>query len=411
MVGAAGSVPVRERAIGLLRRAKAPLVRAGLGSVFNSAAIRAVRRALFRVRLADVVAVLGALDAAGVRCWLAGGWGIDGLLGEQTRRHNDLDLCVEVTDDGEARAIAALADLGYRVTAARADSGLLFPVRVVLRDQWGRTIDLLLVTAGDSRAEGDHDVPRLDGSDLATGRLGGTEVGCLAPAIQLRAHAGYVPQARDRQDVGRLCAHLGLEPPTAYRRPWPEAVTWRHRARKALEVGHQLVLPGRAPTALMVTVPAAQAVVEACGGVGPGDPPAHVTVLWPFVPARLADRRLEEELARLLERLPPFSFRLTELAAFPDAVYLAPDPPEPFAELTDAVARRWPDYPPYRGAFEPMIPHLTLGHGVGIADLEPTVAPHLPIEATAAEVVLVARDRLGSWHQRSRFPLAGGGEP
>jgi Aminoglycoside-2''-adenylyltransferase len=44
--------------------------------------------------LEDVVEVLTALDAGGIDYWVEGGWGIDALLGRQTREHRDLDLGV-----------------------------------------------------------------------------------------------------------------------------------------------------------------------------------------------------------------------------------------------------------------------------------------------------------------------------
>lgn len=43
----------------------------------------------------DVMEVLDRLRSAGVRFWVDGGWGVDALLGEQTREHEDLDLVVE----------------------------------------------------------------------------------------------------------------------------------------------------------------------------------------------------------------------------------------------------------------------------------------------------------------------------
>lgn len=46
------------------------------------------------MQAADVQAVLAALDAAGVPTWLDGGWGIDALVGRQTRPHSDLDLVI-----------------------------------------------------------------------------------------------------------------------------------------------------------------------------------------------------------------------------------------------------------------------------------------------------------------------------
>jgi hypothetical protein len=41
---------------------------------------------------AQVLQVLDRLDANGVTGWLDGGWGVDAVLGEQTRPHEDLDL-------------------------------------------------------------------------------------------------------------------------------------------------------------------------------------------------------------------------------------------------------------------------------------------------------------------------------
>ena len=40
----------------------------------------------------DVIEVINALGSASVDVWVHGGWGIDALLGEQTRAHDDLDV-------------------------------------------------------------------------------------------------------------------------------------------------------------------------------------------------------------------------------------------------------------------------------------------------------------------------------
>jgi lincosamide nucleotidyltransferase A/C/D/E len=42
-----------------------------------------------------VVALYLRLQAVGIPIWLDGGWGVDALLGEQTRPHDDLDIVVE----------------------------------------------------------------------------------------------------------------------------------------------------------------------------------------------------------------------------------------------------------------------------------------------------------------------------
>lgn len=43
----------------------------------------------------ETVAFLDVLAAADVTPWIDGGWGVDALLGHQTREHGDLDLVIE----------------------------------------------------------------------------------------------------------------------------------------------------------------------------------------------------------------------------------------------------------------------------------------------------------------------------
>jgi Aminoglycoside-2''-adenylyltransferase len=42
----------------------------------------------------DALEVVGWLSEADVDVWLLGGWSVDALVGEQTRKHKDLDLSV-----------------------------------------------------------------------------------------------------------------------------------------------------------------------------------------------------------------------------------------------------------------------------------------------------------------------------
>ena len=66
----------------------------------------------------DLLAVLGQLDRAGVVIWLDGGWGVDALLGRQSRPHQDLDLVIDRDD------LALLAErFGVAVPAAVRRSG------------------------------------------------------------------------------------------------------------------------------------------------------------------------------------------------------------------------------------------------------------------------------------------------
>lgn len=59
----------------------------------------------------DVVAITESLETAEVPCWLDGGWGVDALLGEQTRPHDDLDLVIELRSSD--KAIERLSSMGF----------------------------------------------------------------------------------------------------------------------------------------------------------------------------------------------------------------------------------------------------------------------------------------------------------
>ena len=81
---------------------------------------------------------------------------------------------------------------------------------------------------------------------------------------------------------------------------------------------------------------------------------------------------------------------------------------EPFSRLTEAIVERWPDYPPYEGIHETVIPHLTVAYGDDalLAEVEADVTPKLPIEAHVAEAVLLEELELDvRWAERDRFPL------
>lgn len=60
-----------------------------------------------------VVGLLDWLDAAGLRGWLGGGWGVDALVGRVTRPHQDVDLVVTEGQLGDV--LALLGADGYAV--------------------------------------------------------------------------------------------------------------------------------------------------------------------------------------------------------------------------------------------------------------------------------------------------------
>lgn len=167
-------------------------------------------------------------------------------------------------------------------------------------------------------------------------------------------------------------------------------------------------------TALVVAVPEAEPAVgewrlvldpSADQGV-----PAHITVLFPFVPAA----ELDDDTLRLVEAVcaghEPFEFTLAEVRWFgEELVYLAPQPEERFRHITAAVFDAFPAHPPYEGMHEDTVPHLTLGQEGPMEEMRRAaqeVAEALPIRSRAEAVDLIVLEA-GIWGSRAQFPLGG----
>jgi 2'-5' RNA ligase len=136
--------------------------------------------------------------------------------------------------------------------------------------------------------------------------------------------------------------------------------------------------------------------------------PAHITLLFPFYPSDRVDDRMRDELHGLFSTLPSISFSLTKVTSFPDeTIWLAPEPSEPFKLMTEAIVARYPDYPPYEGIHDEIVPHLTVTAGDASLqhDVEADLAPLLPIHAETRHVTLLVEDESERWHCAERFPL------
>ncbi|MGI8912439.1 MAG: nucleotidyltransferase domain-containing protein [Chloroflexota bacterium] len=164
----------------------------------------------------DVVQVSACLRAGGVDIWLDGGWGIDALVEEQTRPHDDLDMVLAL--DQADRAIGLLRTLGFAVAED------LRPTRLVLREPAGRQVDIHPVTfdaAGTGRQQGaapDGGDCLYPASGFTTGVIAGQRVGCLSAAVQIAHHLGYPPDDADWHDMLTLRARLGVDLPVPYAR-------------------------------------------------------------------------------------------------------------------------------------------------------------------------------------------------
>ena len=93
-----------------------------------------------------------------------------------------------------------------------------------------------------------------------------------------------------------------------------------------------------------------------------------------------------------------------------EVLWLAPEDPRPFRILTELVHIAFPDFPPFEGQFEDVVPHLTVAHGCALDDMrtaERAVEQHLPIEGRARKVTLMVQaDDSGTWTKHTTLPLA-----
>ncbi|MFK3728648.1 2'-5' RNA ligase family protein [Streptomyces sp. NPDC088090] len=164
-------------------------------------------------------------------------------------------------------------------------------------------------------------------------------------------------------------------------------------------------------TGLIVRVPEAEPAVRpwrdrfdpsARGGV-----PAHITVLFPFLEYGRMDAAVHSALAEVLGSHQAFDLRFERCGQLPGVSYLVPEPEGPLRRLTEAIAGRWPEAPPYGGRHAEIVPHLTVAQGQGAAvteEIEADLAGRLPFTSHVSSVELVVHDGT-RWDQRASFAL------
>jgi lincosamide nucleotidyltransferase A/C/D/E len=159
----------------------------------------------------DVLAVLGLLRRSGLVAYVGGGWGVDALLGEQGRPHDDLDLSIDARD--EARVLEVLEGEGFVIVLDQR------PTRLVLRNAAGLEV-VLHPVAFDASGAGvqiGFDGPLHYPADgFTSGTIGGEQVGCFSIELQVRFHSGYIPNEKNRHDMRLLAERFGVRLPTAY---------------------------------------------------------------------------------------------------------------------------------------------------------------------------------------------------
>lgn len=148
----------------------------------------------------DLINVLDLLDKSKIRYWLDGGWGVDVLVGKQTREHRDIDI------DFDAQHTDALIDIlvarGYSIVTDWR------PVRIELYHPEMSYIDIHpFVLSADGKAKQ---------ADMAGGwydfepdffghaEFEGRNVPCISAKGQKIFHTGYELREIDKHDIKNI---------------------------------------------------------------------------------------------------------------------------------------------------------------------------------------------------------------
>ena len=159
----------------------------------------------------DVVEFVRLLDRHQIEVYLDGGWGVDALLGEQTRAHADLDIAIQHKDI--AQVCELLAARGYK-DVPRDDTR---ECNFVMGDDEGHQIDIHSYTF-DAAGNLIFGVPYPADSLSVSGSVKGYPVRCISAEWAVKFHTGYQIDANDYHDVLALCRRFGLEMPAEYKK-------------------------------------------------------------------------------------------------------------------------------------------------------------------------------------------------
>ncbi|HNX45195.1 MAG: hypothetical protein VB029_09395 [Anaerolineaceae bacterium] len=159
----------------------------------------------------EVLRVLQLSEIAGIPVVVDGGWGVDALLGWQTREHADLDLALN--HQHLPRLLKLLSRLGYQ-HLPRNDE---WEHNFVLEDELGHQVDLhTFIQDETGQVVGGVKYPRE--SLQGRGKIMHLKVTCVPPEWSLQFHTGYPLDETDYRDMRYLCNLYSLKLPEAYAR-------------------------------------------------------------------------------------------------------------------------------------------------------------------------------------------------
>lgn len=363
--------------------ARTPIV----GRGFDPLLARVDTYDVFHFELEEVLRVCTLFAGSNVPFWVAGGWGLDALVGCQTRRHRDLDLVVHPFHENLPKVGELLTSLGYERTTPLGGTEW-FPNAEVYVDKHGHDVQVL-----DINWELLNAIEKLLGTEtqllLARFTAVGTLDNVVVPALSLVAqqlfHLGYPPRPEEShaEDIVRLISmqqHGSINP--------------MHH------LGEYSRGESRQPsTLLLVPIFAFPPDLWRLCRLYHNDlmVPPHVTLAIPFMALETVDDEVVQRLTKLFDATPQFDFELNAVRWFNrDVVYFEPTNAATFRSITERLQHEFPDFDPYGGAFDEVIPHVTLSEHGSLADrrIIGRLAPRFaPISTKASHAWLMSNER------------------
>ena len=364
----------------------------------------------------ELLRVCRELSDAELTYWIAGGWGLDVLVGCETRRHGDLDFVLDRFHDDLPRVATILTGLGYERKTPLGGT-IWFPDAEVYEDPRGHHIEILninwklLIAAGELLGSAPSPGPLL-GRDrrsapsllqrfAATGALDGVSLPALSVTAQQLFHLGYERREEDSHadDVIHLITTAQLEWDSSYR---PAS------AQPSKEA------PPQPTTLLLVPIFAFPPRLWRLCRLYHNDldlMPPHVTLAFPFLPLESVTEEVIQRLSVMFAKTPAFDFELEQIRWFgTNVVYLEPSEADAFRSMIEELQAQFPDFHPYDGEFDSVIPHVTLSEHATLADrraLSRHVPKYVPITARASHVWMMSNERrFDDWSIVKIFPLS-----
>ncbi|CCV63776.1 putative aminoglycoside nucleotidyltransferase [Alteracholeplasma palmae J233] len=162
------------------------------------------------VNLNDATGIIKYITEAQIDLWLDGGWGVDALLNEQTRAHNDIDIFIQEKD--KLNVIQLIKEKGFiEVIETYTTKN-----HTVWQDNKNRIIDLHIFNFIEDKYVVFEDLKFPKDVLNGVGEIDGITVKCINAESQVLFHLGYDFDENDVHDVKLLCKKFNIPIPKEY---------------------------------------------------------------------------------------------------------------------------------------------------------------------------------------------------